>query len=108
MITIQEKKNSKIPGTSSLFVSFPYNAEIITNIKSLSTYNYDKNTHEWEIPVTSLAEIVDKLSPFDDIEMSFMEYKEKSDSEKQKTAGDFLQFLVSLFFCLFEFPVSCV
>ena len=81
MITIQERKNSKIPGTSSFFVSFPYNAEIVTNLKSLSNYNYDKNTHEWEIPITSLAEIVDKLSPFDDIEMSFMEYKEKSDKK---------------------------
>ena len=79
MITIQERKNSKIPGTSSLFVSFPYNAEIVTNLKSLPTYNYNKDTHEWEIPITSLAEVVDKLSAFDDIEMSFMEYKETKD-----------------------------
>lgn len=81
MITIQERKNAKMPGTSSFFVSFPYNADIVANLKTLSNYNYDKNTHEWEIPITSLAEIVDKISPFDDIEMTFMEYKEKSDKK---------------------------
>lgn len=79
MITIQERKNSKVPGTSSLYVSFPYNKEIIDSIKTTQMYVYDKSTHEWELPVTSLSNIVELLTPYDEIQIDLLEYKEKRD-----------------------------
>lgn len=75
MITIQERKNSKVPGTTSLFISFPYNKEIIDSIKTTQMYVYDKKTHEWEVPVTSLSAIVEALNPYDEIQLDLMEYK---------------------------------
>ena len=79
MITIQERKNSKIPGTSSLYVSFPYNKEIIDSLKTTQMYVYDKDTKEWEVPVTSLAHLVELLNPTDDIQIDLLEYKDKKD-----------------------------
>ena len=79
MITIQERKNSKIPGLSSLYISFPYNKEIIECIKTTQMYVYDKNTHEWEVPITSLSTIIELLNPYDEIQLDLLEYKEKKD-----------------------------
>ena len=49
MITITEKKTKKVPGITSLFVSFDYNKDIIDKIKTLDCFNYSKVTKEWEI-----------------------------------------------------------
>lgn len=81
MIKIQERKNSKVPGTSSLYISFDYNKDIVDTVKTLSVSHYDKETKEWEVPVTSLAEFLDKASPIDEIEIDLLEYKDK----KEKT-----------------------
>lgn len=81
MIILEERKNTKIPGTTSLYISFPYNKEIIDNLKTTQMYYYDDKLHEWEVPITSLAEIVDLLSPIDDIQMNFLNANDK----KEKT-----------------------
>ena len=83
MIKIEERKNSKIPGTSSLYISFPYNKEIIDSIKTSQMYVYDKTTHEWEVPITSLSYLVEILSPLDEIQINLLEYKEKKDKTYQ-------------------------
>ena len=79
MILIQERKNNKIPGSSSFFISFPYNKDIIDNLKTTQMYIYDKNSKEWEVPITSLATILELLSPFDDIQLEFLKTKDKKD-----------------------------
>ena len=79
MINIIERTNSKVPGTSSLYVSFPYNKEIIERIKTTPMYVYDKNTHEWEVPITSLSTLVESLNSLDEIHIELLEYKEKKD-----------------------------
>mgnify|MGYP003313604295 CR=1 FL=1 len=56
MITIEERSPNKLPGLSSLFVSFNYNKNIVEAIKSLTTIrNYDAKTKEWEIPISDLS-----------------------------------------------------
>ena len=79
MIQVQERKSCKIPGGSSFFISFNYNKDIIDNINTLPMYNYDKSTHEWEIPLTTLSVAVELLSHLDDIQIDLLEYKEHKD-----------------------------
>ena len=79
MITIEEKLNSKVPGTSSLYVSFEYNKDIVEALKnSVTVANYDKKSKVWEVPVTDLASIINSVNVFDDIEL-----KLKPDEKKQ-------------------------
>lgn len=69
MILIEEKKAEKMPGITSLFVSFDYNKDIVNIIKNAKPRFYNKNTKTWEIPTTSIVEILDKLSYIDDIDI---------------------------------------
>ena len=78
MITIEENKNKNVPGMSSLYVKFKYNPDIINILKTLPTYSYDKKNYTWEIPISSLSELIVKLSPYDDIELKTFEYKPKT------------------------------
>ena len=72
MILIEQKKNVKIPGESSLFVSFQYNPIIVDKLKQCPVYNYDKKTHIWEVPLTSLSNLLDNLCQVDDIKLSLL------------------------------------
>lgn len=69
MIRIKEDKPIKLSGITSLFISFDFNLQVIEVIKSTDIYSYDKNTHIWEVPVTSLAYLLDELTYIDDIEL---------------------------------------
>lgn len=83
MITIEEKLNSKVPGTSSLYISFDYNKDIVEALKnSVTVANYDKKSKVWEVPVTDLASVINSVNVFDDIEL-----KLKPD-EKKHTVKD--------------------
>lgn len=72
MIKIKENVCAKVPGITSLFISFSYNKEIINLIKNCDVYNFDKKTLDWEVPVNSLSYILDNLTYYDDIELSLM------------------------------------
>lgn len=67
MITIEEKDPLKLSGTTSLHVSFPYNAEAINIIKCARNYSYDRKTYQWELPLTELSYLLDSLTYIDDI-----------------------------------------
>ena len=67
MIYIFEDKPNKLSGNTSLFLSFGFNQEVIDVIKSSKSYNYNKNTKVWEVPVTSLSYLLDNLVYHDDI-----------------------------------------
>lgn len=81
MINITERKNNKIPGLTSLFISCRYNEELIAYFKSLYAFNFDKKTKEWEVPTKQLSEILDKLTFYDDINLKL--YKQKEKTSKQ-------------------------
>ena len=88
MIKIEEKQTSKLPGITSLFVSFDYNASIVEAIKTLPNYTYDKKTFTWEIPITSLAKLLNLLNPIDDITLTLLPDK-KEKKPKEITLSDF-------------------
>lgn len=88
MIKIEEKQTSKLPGITSLFVSFNYNASIVEAIKTLPNYTYDKKTFTWEIPITSLAKLLNLLNPIDDITLTLLPDKEEK-KPKEITLSDF-------------------
>lgn len=79
MILIRENYCKKLPGLTSLFVSFPFNQTIINLIKNCDSYIYDKKTREWELPINSLTYLLDNLVYFDDIDLHVLE------NEKEKT-----------------------
>lgn len=69
MIYITEKQTSKVPGITSVFVKFNYNVDIVNDIKTLPCFNYSKKDNVWEIPITYLAQLIDKLCVYDDIDL---------------------------------------
>lgn len=79
MIRIKEDKCLKLSGITSLFISFDFNLKVIEVIKSTDKYDYNKKTHTWEVPITSLAYLLDELTYIDDIELQL--YNE-TDSEE--------------------------
>jgi len=59
MILIKEQKTKKLPGDTSLFVSFEYNVQIIQAVKQSEVAVYHKKDLEWEVPLTSLSFLLD-------------------------------------------------
>lgn len=83
MITIQERQTVKVPGITSLFVSFDFNRAIVDEIKLLDGCAFNAETKEWEMPITNLAEFVDRVCVHDQITLQLQEYQEKEDVEYQ-------------------------
>lgn len=67
MISIEEKVPSKIPGVTSLFLTTPYNKDVIDVIKGCTPLNYDKKVNTWEMPTTRLAKFLNGVKGIDDI-----------------------------------------
>lgn len=80
MIKIIEASPTKLSGTSSLYVSFPFNQDIINVIKLTDKYVYDKKTYTWELPITKLSYLLDELTYFDDITLTL----QSIDDNKEK------------------------
>lgn len=84
MIFIKEAKPQKIPGVTSLFVTFPYNSATVDAIKQCTPCNYVKKTQTWEIPTTRLAKFVHLVNKFEDIDLRLLKDKPvKEDIEYQ-------------------------
>ena len=79
MIYIDERKPCKLSGLSSLFISFKYNPEIVSAIKSSDKYIFDKKTFQWEVPLTSLAYLLDTLTYLDDITLRLLQEGEQKE-----------------------------
>ena len=76
MILIEEKQASKVPGITSLFLTFNYNKDIIDVLKSCDGRNYDKKTKQWEVTIINLSYILDMLVLTDDIQLKLLKDKE--------------------------------
>ena len=48
MIRIEEKTTVKLPGITSLFVTFDFNRAVVDELKLLSNTFYNADTKEWE------------------------------------------------------------
>lgn len=79
MIYIVERECKKLSGTSSLFLSFKFNPDIVAAIKSSEKYIFDKKTYEWEVPLTSLAYLLDTLTYIDDITLTIKAENEEKE-----------------------------
>ena len=85
MLRISQRQNKHIPGGTSLFLSFPFNQKIIDIIKSTNYYYYDKKTKEWEVPLSSLSELLDSTCYIEDIELDLLEDEDKVEVEPNLT-----------------------
>lgn len=77
MITIHERQTVKVPGITSLFVSFDFNRAIVDEIKLLDGCVFNAETKEWEIPLTNLAEFLDRVCVHDQINLQLQRYENK-------------------------------
>lgn len=73
MIRIQERKTVKLPGLTSLFVSFDFNKAIIDELKILELAYFHPDTKEWEIPLTTLSEFVDRVCKISSIDLTLLQ-----------------------------------
>ena len=74
MIRIFEDKKMKLSGIKSLYVSFHCGDDEIQEnienmIKSCGTYFHHAKSDLWEVPITTLAYLLDNLFYFDDIDL---------------------------------------
>ena len=81
MISITQDKSTKIPGGTSLYLRFDYTPQIVDIIKQCPVYSYDKNTHIWEAPCTSLAFLLDSLCSLDGINLNLLNENNVSEPE---------------------------
>lgn len=87
MIHIEERKTKKLPGDTSLFLSFNYNPNVVEIVKNIDSSRYDKKTKEWEVSVLNTAEVIDRLCVIDDIELQLMKDKKEKDSSQDKLSN---------------------
>ena len=62
MITLKIDKPNKCNGDYSIFVSFPYDINIINAIRELPTRYWINDTKEWEVPFKKLEDMIDMFS----------------------------------------------
>lgn len=62
MINVNLAKANKVNGEWALYVSFPYDGEIVDVIKSFPSRYYYADKKEWEIPFKCLESLVNRLS----------------------------------------------
>ena len=78
MIKIVEAPTRKLPGLSSLFITFDFNRQIIDEIKLLDTRIFDENHKDWEVPTADLGKLLDILTNIDDIDLQLIDTQEES------------------------------
>ena len=64
MIKIDIRPAKKCNGDWALFVSFPYNTEIVNVIRSLPSRYWDGTKKEWEVPFNKLSTLMTELCQF--------------------------------------------
>ena len=65
MIKIRVADSIKMNGEYSLFVSFPFNNQIVSVIRELPSRYWNADTLEWEIPFNKFSTLLNKLSDFE-------------------------------------------
>lgn len=72
MILIEEKQTQKVPGITSLFVTFDYNPIYVDLIKTIPQCNFDKDTKQWEVPTAYTNDLLDKFCVYDSIQLNLL------------------------------------
>lgn len=69
---IEERKSNKMPGKTSLFVSFPYNPYYVEIMHKCEVSTFDKKTKEWEVPLTELSLLLDNFAGLETIDLQVL------------------------------------
>lgn len=62
-----------MPGETSLYLTFTPKPEILEVVKQCDIYYYHKKIYTWEVPLTSLHELLDKFCLFDQVQLDLLE-----------------------------------
>ncbi len=82
MMLIEEKISRKVPGETSLFLSFEYNKEYLEIIKQCEGAHFDKKSKTWELPLSNLAKLLDNFCLYEDIELKLLKHQEEDKTIK--------------------------
>ena len=69
MIYILEDNRQSVRGNTSLFIASKYDSRLVEIIKEEPAYAFHKESQLWEVPITSLASLLDKFVYFDDVQL---------------------------------------
>ena len=61
MINIDKRKSKRLEGEESLFISFPYNHEVVNIMRQQKSRWYHPETREWELPTKTLDTIISDI-----------------------------------------------
>ena len=64
MINIKIDKSNKCNGEYSLYISFPYNQNIVNIMREQTIRYYNPNTKEWELPIKSFDKLKEQLKDY--------------------------------------------
>lgn len=64
MITIKVKKSNKCNGEYSLFLSFPYDYNIVNIMRNQIIRYWHADTKEWELPFKSFTDLQQQLKDY--------------------------------------------
>ena len=65
MVKIRIDNSDKCNGENSLFISFPYNQEIVNIMREQSIRYWHPDEKEWELPFKVLEKLSEQLSEFE-------------------------------------------
>ena len=69
MVEINIRKAEKVNGDMGAFISFPYNADLVSILRNQTSRFWHSATKEWEVPVKKLSSII---SEFGNIEIKLV------------------------------------
>ena len=65
MVAIDIRKANKVSGEWGMFLSFPYDEQLLGVIRALPSRYWHGETKEWEVPLNKLTELVDNMSNYE-------------------------------------------
>ena len=89
MIKIEERITKKVPGETSLFVSFNYNTEYLNIMKQCEGSHFDKKSKEWETPLSNLSKLLDEFCVYEDIDLQLLKYTEPDNNIKRHSLSQY-------------------
>ena len=82
MINIEIKKSDKCNGEHSLFISFPYDQNIVNIMREQIIRYWHPDEKQWEVPLKSLDQLKEELKNY---HLNIVDTNEiLSDSEKKR------------------------
>lgn len=85
MIKIEIKKAARCNGDFSLFLSFPYDMDVINVIRAFPSRYWDGDNKTWEVPIDKLSHLIEKFPTYEfDISGSYIPAEPKKVMEIPK------------------------